>query len=207
MTPSARAGAKPRLLPRAERQESILRGAAAAFARSGFAATSMDDVAAACGITKLIVYRHFGSKEELYRAILERVFVRMGEELQARLARPDGRGVGARTILTVAREDPDGFVLLWRHAAREPQFADYAHDQRELAVAAVRELLDLKSGDEVVDHWTAEAVFSWLIETVITWLESGDAARDEEMIERATAALRAMRAAWGPWAPLASPPG
>ena len=90
----------------------------------------------AAGVTKLIVYRHFDTKEDLYRTILERVFHRMGEELEAGLSQPDLRGVGARTILKVAREDPDGFVLLWRHAAREPQFADYAHDQRELAVAA-----------------------------------------------------------------------
>ena len=167
-----------------------------AFARSGFAATSMEDVAAACEVSKLLLYRHFDSKEELYRTILERVFHRMGEELDAGLRQPDLRGVGVRTILTVAREDPDGFVLLWRHAAREPQFADYAHDQRELAVRAVRELMGLRSADETMDHWSAEATFGWLIETVLTWLEFGDESRDEELISRATDALRAMRAAW-----------
>jgi AcrR family transcriptional regulator len=184
------------LLARPERQASILRGAASAFSHSGFAATSMDDVAAACGITKLIVYRHFESKEELYRTILERVFHRMAEELEVGLRLKNLRGVGARTLLTVAREDPDGFVLLWRHAAREPQFAEYAHDQRELAATAVRELMALKSGDEVMDHWAAEASFAWLVETVITWLEIGDETRDEEFVERTTDALRAMRAAW-----------
>jgi len=167
-----------------------------AFARSGFAATSMDDVAAACEVSRLIVYRHFDTKEDLYRTILERVFHRMGEELAAGLGRSDLRGVGARTILKVAREDPDGFVLLWRHAAREPQFAEYAHDQRELAVAAVRELMALKSGDETIDHWCAESVFGWLVESVLTWLEFGDPTRDDEFIDRTTVALRAMRGAW-----------
>ena len=112
------------LLRREERQESILRGAATAFARSGFAATSMDDVAAACGITRLIVYRHFDVQGRAVpgdpRAGLR---PRMGEELAARLAHPTGAASACRTILTVAREDPDAFVLLWRHAAREPQFA------------------------------------------------------------------------------------
>ena len=120
----------------------------------------------------------------------------MGEELHAGLSQSEVRGVGARTILRVAREDPDGFVLLWRHAAREPQFAEYAHDQRELAVGAVRELLALESGDETIDHWSAECVFGWLVETTLTWLEYGDASRDEEFVVRTTAALRAMRAAW-----------
>lgn len=184
------------LLARPQRQAAILRGAAAAFARSGFAATSMEDVAAACEVTKLLVYRHFESKEELYRTILERVFHRMGEELEAGLHQPEVRGVGVRTILRVAREDPDGFVLLWRHAAREPQFAEYAHEQRELAVAAVRDLMALRSGDETIDHWSAEAIFGWLVEGVLTWLENGDPARDEEFVVRATDALRAMRGAW-----------
>ena len=156
----------------------------------------MDDVAAACEVSRLLVYRHFDTKEDLYRTILERVFDRMGEELEAGLRQPDLRGVGVRTILTVAREDPDSFVLLWRHAAREPQFADYAHDQRELAVAAVRELMSLESGDETIDHWSAESVFAWLVEAVLTWLEVGTPSRDEEFVERATTALRAMRAAW-----------
>src|SRR5581483_6344951 len=114
-----------KLLPRAERRASIIRGAARAFATSGFAQTSMEDVADACGVTKLIVYRHFESKEELYREILQQVFEHLGEELRIELADPTRSGLGPRTLLVVARQDPDAFTLLWRHAAREPQFATY----------------------------------------------------------------------------------
>jgi AcrR family transcriptional regulator len=92
-----------RLLRREERHEAILHGAAAAFARSGFAATSMEDVAEACGVTKLIVYRHFDSKEDLYRAILQRVFDRQAEELAQGLEHPSQQGLGARTLLPRSR--------------------------------------------------------------------------------------------------------
>jgi AcrR family transcriptional regulator len=183
------------LLAAPERQASILRGAARAFARSGYAATSMEDVAAACGITKLIVYRHFESKEELYRAVLQRVFDRQAEEFVAGLEQRATRGVGARTFLIVAREDPDAFVLLWRHAAREPQFAEYAREHREMAVEAARTLFGT-TGDPVLDHWMAEAAVSWLVEAVLAWLESGDPARDDELIDLATKGLRAMHASW-----------
>ena len=118
-----------RLLRREERQAAILKGAAAAFARSGFAATSMDDVAAECGVSRLILYRHFEGKEELYRAVLQQVFDRQAEELVRSLEAGNVRGLGFRTLLTVAREHPEGFTLLWRHAAREPQFADYASEK------------------------------------------------------------------------------
>src|SRR6186997_1800271 len=136
-----------RLLRREERHASILHGAAAAFARAGFAATSMEDVAESCGVTKLIVYRHFESKEELYRAILQRVFDRQAEELVGGLEHPSQSGLGARTLLTVAREDPAAFTLLWRHAPREEQFAAYALELRELSVRAVRDLMAIASGD------------------------------------------------------------
>ena len=101
----------------------------------------MEDIAAASGITKLIVYRHFDSKEELYRAVLQRVFDRLAEEFLVGIRSAGDDGVGARALLAAAREDPAGFQLLWRHAAREPQFADYSRELREHAVDASRALL------------------------------------------------------------------
>jgi AcrR family transcriptional regulator len=191
------------LLPRDERRASILRGAADAFARSGFAQTSMDDAATACGVTKLIVYRHFGTKEDLYRAILQRVFDRLGEELDAGLVAGATRGVGARTLLVVAREDPAAFTLLWRHAAREPQFAAYAAELRDISVEVVRQLLAVDTGDEVLDRWRAEALFAWLVEATLTWLDVGDPGRDDDWVEQATVGLRAFRDAWRSNAPVA----
>ena len=185
-----------RLLRREERQASILHGAAAAFARSGFAATSMEDVAEACGVTKLIVYRHFDSKEDLYRAILQRVFDRQGEELLHGLSNPGAQGLGARTLLTVAREDPEAFTLLWRHAPREAQFAAYAHELRSMAVGAVRDLMQIESDDPAFDAWSAEVVIGWLVEAVLTWLEVGDPMRDDDMVTWTTDGLRRMRAGW-----------
>jgi AcrR family transcriptional regulator len=183
-------------LPRAARQESILRGAARAFARTGYAATSMEDIAAASGITKLIVYRHFASKEELYRAVLQRVFDRLAEEFVSGYSRGAG-GVGTRSLLTVAREDPDGFHLLWRHAAHEPQFADYARELRERSVDASRALL----GGQVpadLHEWAAHTLVDYLVEAVLNWLEYGDRARDEEFVGMATAGARAGVRAWAP---------
>lgn len=156
----------------------------------------MDDVAAACGVTKLIVYRHFETKEELYRAILQQVIDRQGEELTHRLAAQSTRGMGARTQLTVAREDPDGYTLLWRHASREPQFADYAAEIRAAAVAVVRQLSHLDTGDPVVDQWQAEVLFSYLVDATLAWLDHGDPQRDDVVVERMTVGLQALRDAW-----------
>ena len=184
-----------RLLRRDERRAAILHAAAAAFAGQGYASTSMEDVAEASGVTKVIVYRHFDSKEELYRAILQRVFDRQAEELLVGLedARP---GLGTRLLLKVAREDPAAFTLLWRHAPREPQFAEYALELRSMSVAAVRELMAISSGDPTFEAWASEVVIGWLVESVLTWLEVGDPERDDDVIRWAGESLRRMRAGW-----------
>ena len=77
--------------------QAVLQAAAEAFAHGGYAATSMEEIAAAAGITKLIVYRHFESKETLYRAVLEQVFDRQVELFLANIAQGlAGRGHDAR---------------------------------------------------------------------------------------------------------------
>ena len=55
-----------------ERRSTILEAAGELFGDRGYDGTTLDDVAAAAGVTKPIVYRHFGSKQALYLALLER---------------------------------------------------------------------------------------------------------------------------------------
>jgi AcrR family transcriptional regulator len=185
------------LLDRAARRETILRGAATAFAAKGYAATSMEDVAAAAGITKLIVYRHFASKEELYDAVLERVADRAREVFIAGLqaGRPGSGAV--RSLLTVAREDPAGFSLLWNPAPREPQFAEHARTIRSRGVDAADGLLaSFGWADDGVRRWAAETILSYLVSSVLHWLADGRVEDDEEFVQRVTRSLPAMIRAW-----------
>jgi AcrR family transcriptional regulator len=57
-------------LPRAERERQILDAALDVFAERGFQNASMDAVAERVGVTKPVVYTHFGSKEGLLLACL-----------------------------------------------------------------------------------------------------------------------------------------
>lgn len=184
-----------RRLPRAERQASLLRAAARAFAERGFTGTAMDDVAAEAGVTRLIVYRHFGSKEELYRAVLRGVLDRLAATFVAGLERGEGSGLGVRTLLSVAREDPDAFRLLWRQAVREPEFAADADEVRDVLVRAARDLLGDTAG-RAATTWAPQAVVAFLLEAVLSWLDGGDAARDDEFVAAVADGLRGLRRAW-----------
>jgi AcrR family transcriptional regulator len=50
----------------------IVEAAGRLFGERGYDATRLDDIAAAAGVTKPILYRHFGDKRALYLALLER---------------------------------------------------------------------------------------------------------------------------------------
>jgi AcrR family transcriptional regulator len=59
-------------LPSDERRALILDAAGLLFGVRGYDGTRLDDVAAAVGVTKPILYRHFADKRALYLALLER---------------------------------------------------------------------------------------------------------------------------------------
>ena len=87
------------------------------------------------------------------------------------------------------------FHLLWRHAAREPQFADYARELRERSVDASRALLAGQVQPDLYE-WAAHTIVDYLVEAVLNWLEFGQPARDEEFVGLATAGARAGIRAW-----------
>ncbi len=186
-----------RLLRRDERQAQILGAAAAAFARGGYAATSMEDVAVEAGITRLIVYRHFESKEELYRAVLTAVTERLAEEWQTGV-RSREHGFVFRALLTVAREQPDGYRLLFEYAAREPQFAAFGEDVRAVQVELADQMLGPQLPDPGLRRWATRTLIGYINDSVLAWLEVGDPARDDEFVEQATDGMLGMYRAWIP---------
>jgi AcrR family transcriptional regulator len=61
----------------------ILAAARESFTRHGVRRTTMDDVAAAAGVTRTTVYRYFGDRRELIRAALEDVLDRVSDVVEA----------------------------------------------------------------------------------------------------------------------------
>jgi AcrR family transcriptional regulator len=160
-----------RRLPRAERREQILASATEAFARSGFAATSLDDIAVQAGITRVILYRHFDSKVDLYQAVLDRMCAR----LDAHVEEPVGGFTDASIdgLLAAAIESPAGFRLLFQHALREPEFKERIEKFRaDITAAAFLQISQLVP-DEALARWAAQLAPVVAIEAIIAWLDNG----------------------------------
>ena len=71
----------------ARTRKRILDHAEELFLRDGFSRVGMDDVADRSGTGKATVYRHFGSKDELFDAVMERYFTRLSANVMTAVQR------------------------------------------------------------------------------------------------------------------------
>jgi AcrR family transcriptional regulator len=72
------------------RPQEIVRAALHLFARRGFAATRLDDVAAEAGISKGTLYLYFENKESLFRAVVQESVVPKIDAIEQLIATYDG---------------------------------------------------------------------------------------------------------------------
>jgi AcrR family transcriptional regulator len=160
-----------RRLPRAQRREQILAAATEAFARSGFATTSLDDIAMQAGIARVLLYRHFDSKTDLYQAVLDRMCAR----LDAHVEEPVGGFTDASIdgLLAAAVESPAGFRLLFQHALREVEFKERIEKFRADITAAAYLQIAAVVPDEALARWAAQLAPVVAIEAIIAWLDAG----------------------------------
>jgi AcrR family transcriptional regulator len=158
-----------RRMRRAERREQILDAATRAFARAGFTATSLDDLAAEAGITRVILYRHFESKTDMYRAVLDRACNRLVEQVGA----DDFGDDSISALVRAAAADPDGFRLLFRYAAREPEFRDLMESMTAASAEIARKNLAPYIPAGPWADWASQLIPILTIEGVIAWLDAG----------------------------------
>ena len=167
-----------RLLTAPERSAGILDAAADVFAEAGFAATTIDEIASRAGITKLIVYRHFDSKRDLYLAVLDRLSARLAADpLAPPSPDPDDRELFEIAVARLAsylravRDQPTAFRLLVRQAVNDPEFAEHARAILGRGVPAAEDRLGTIE-DPTRRHWAAMTIASSVDEAVLAWLEA-----------------------------------
>lgn len=89
-------------MTREDRREQLLTIALRVFAAGGYHTTSMDDIAAAAGVSKPVLYQHFPGKRELYLALVEFTLADLSERLAHALAasQDNNRAAVERMIAT-----------------------------------------------------------------------------------------------------------
>jgi AcrR family transcriptional regulator len=100
-----------------ERREQLLDVGRALFAEKGFEATSIEEIASRAGVSKPVVYEHFGGKEGLYAVVVDREMSDLLERLTEALSAGHPRTLvekAALALLTYIEEQTDGFRILSR---------------------------------------------------------------------------------------------
>lgn len=115
-------------LPRAEREAQMLSVAARLFSTQGFEATSMDEIAQACGVTKPMLYAYFDSKQGLYQAMI----LRAGNHLLV--------------LLMALQQEPDPEQRLRRSVRLLIDFVDRHRESWRMVFATDRQGLAAGSG-------------------------------------------------------------
>ena len=112
----------PGRLTAAERRAQLIEVGREVFSERGFAATSVEEIAARAKVSKPILYDHFGGKEGLYAVIVDREL----EFILSRIANAVTSGsprarVEQATLayLSYVRERPLGFAVLLRDAPQQ----------------------------------------------------------------------------------------
>lgn len=136
----------PRMDP-AARRESLLDAALAVIVADGVHKVSIETVAAAAGVTRPVVYKHFDDSAALLRASLRREEGRALAQLSEALDVGDGGDRGRAlavydNLLSMFESSPD----LWRAVlvladSATPQFRDRLDAGGELAAGRIEQLL------------------------------------------------------------------
>ncbi len=127
------------------KRQLILEAAVRVFARQGYEASPVGDIAAQAGVAYGLVYHYFGSKDAVLEAVFREAWgrllaaVALAEETGETAA--DQLGLVVKIVLRSWRDDPDLVRLLVREVTRSPHIQDEL-DEIGQAFASLRRIIE-----------------------------------------------------------------
>jgi len=153
-----------------ERRESILQLTSRAFAERGYDGVRTAELAESAGVSEALIYQHFRTKAELYRAAVDRSADIFEERMGAAFAAEPGN---AWTVLTLNVSDPE--------------LAGYQRELRARATGALADLLalDPRASDSGLDRAELEQLAEIIAggaEALATWWAQHPKAERAELV-------------------------
>src|SRR5690242_6527409 len=163
----------------AERREQLLEVGRKLFAEKGFEGTSVEEIAAKAGVSKPVVYEHFGGKEGLYAVVVDREIRTLLDGITGALrAETTSRGlleVAALALLDYVEGSTDGFRILVRDSPAGQSTGSFASLISDVA-RQVEHLLAAEFRSRKLDPKTAPMYAQMLVGMVALtgqwWLDS-----------------------------------
>lgn len=162
-----------------ERSEQLIEIGRALFAEKGFESTSVEDIAARAGVSKPVVYEHFGGKEGLYAVIVDRevqrLLVTLTEPLKTNAHPKVLVETTALALFDYIEANTDGFRILVRDspvAQSSGTFSSLIGDVATQVEGVLAEQFRLRRLDPATAPMYAQMLVGMIALTGQWWLES-----------------------------------
>lgn len=167
-----------------ERREQLLEVGRSLFAERGFEATSIEEIASRAGVSKPVVYEHFGGKEGLYAVVIDREMQALMERITSALTAGHPRAMleqAAMALLTYIEEETDGFRILVRDSPVPSQTGSFSSLLNDIA-SQVEYILagefERRGFEEKLSAMYSQMLVGMVVLTGNWWLEVQSPPRD-----------------------------
>lgn len=158
--------------------------ASALFAERGYAATRLDDIAAAAGVTKQLLYQHFSSKKELHMALLLQHRDALLGRLAEGMAKPGPLDERIPRVtddwFAYVEENPYASAMLFRDTTGDPELQAFYRELQASArlanVALLRGESELRVPNDRVEP-LAEFIRAAIVGLALWWADHPEVPR------------------------------
>jgi AcrR family transcriptional regulator len=168
-----------------ERREQLLDIGRSLFASKGFDGTSVEEIAEKAGVSKPVVYEHFGGKEGLYAVVVDREVRRLLDRVTASLSGDHPRVLleqAASALLDYVERETDGFRILVRDspvASTTGTFASLLSDVASQVEHVLAEQFKARGYEPKYAGLYSQALVGMVALTGQWWLDARKPKRDE----------------------------
>jgi len=168
-----------------ERREQLLDVGRGLFAAKGFDGTSVEEIADKAGVSKPVVYEHFGGKEGLYAVVVDREVRRLLDRITASLDGDEPRLLleqAAAALLDYVDKETDGFRILVRDspvASSTGTFASMLSDVASQVEHVLGAQFKSRGYDPKLAGLYSQALVGMVALTGQWWLDARKPKRDE----------------------------
>ena len=149
-----------------ERREQLIGIGRALFADNGFEGTTVEEIAARAGVSKPVVYEHFGGKEGIYAVVVDREVRTLLDSIRKSLTEGTRRRelieLATLALLDYVEGHTDGFRILIRDSGVGTNSGSFASILSDVA-SQVEDILVAEFKSRKLDHRAAPLYAQMLV--------------------------------------------
>lgn len=170
-----------------QRRQQLIEVGRALFAERGFEGTSVEEISVSAGVSKPVIYEHFGGKEGLYAVVVDREIQALLGQITTALQEHEGNAhalleAAALALLDYIENSTDGFRILVRDSPPGQATGSFASLISDIA-SQVEHILAAEFKRRRLDPKTAPLYAQMLVGMVAIpggwWLDSRRMKKDD----------------------------